>query len=45
MKLGEDVLVAIVAAVQKGLSEGVDVSNILRSLDVEVRDGTVGLKK
>ena len=36
MKLGEDVLVQIVEAVRKGITEGVDVSDILRNLDLSI---------
>lgn len=36
MKLGPTVLAAIVASVRKGLSEGLDVSQLLRDLDVEI---------
>jgi len=47
MKLGEDVLVQIVEAVRKGIVEGVDISETLRNLEVDVSvDGTkVVLKK
>lgn len=36
LKLGSDVLLAIMAAVQKGLSEQVDISDELRKLDLWV---------
>lgn len=36
MKLGEDVLVQIVEAVRKGISEGVDISDLLRAIEVQV---------
>lgn len=36
MKLAEDVLIQIIEAVRKGLSEGVDISELLRNIDVEV---------
>ena len=45
MKLGTDVLIAIVAAVQKGLLEGVDISDELRKLEVEVEQEVVVIKK
>lgn len=35
MKLGEDVLVQIIEAVRKGLSESKDISDLLRNLEVE----------
>lgn len=36
MKFAEDVLVEIVAIVQKGFAEGRDVSELLRQVDVDV---------
>jgi len=36
MKLGPDVLLAIMAALQKGLLEEVDISDELRKIEVEV---------
>lgn len=47
MKLGEDVLFQIIEALRKGISEGVDISDILRKLEVEpdVAAGVVRLKK
>lgn len=36
MKLGPDVLIAIMAAVQKGLLENVDISDELRKLELEM---------
>lgn len=41
MKLGKSVLLEIVAAVQKGLTEGVDISDQLRSLEMEPFDGAI----
>lgn len=35
MKLGTDVLLQIVEAVRKGITEGKDISELLRELDVE----------
>lgn len=45
MKLGKSVLVAIMASLQKGLTEGVDISNELRNIDVEVKDGKVEVEE
>lgn len=36
MKLGPDVLLAIMAALQKGLLEEVDISDELRKIEVEI---------
>ena len=44
MKLGPDVLLAIMAAVQKGLLENIDISDELRKLDVEVVQEVVVIK-
>lgn len=41
MKLGKSVLLEIVAAVQKGLTEGVDISEQLRAIEVCVHEGAV----
>ncbi len=38
MKLGDDVLIAIMAALRKGLMENTDISDLLRQLDL-VNDG------
>ena len=35
MKLGEDVLLEIVDIVRKGLVDGVDISDLLRQMDLE----------
>lgn len=39
MKLGKDVLLEIVSVVQDGLINGVDISERLRSVDVEISVG------
>ena len=38
MKLGNDVLVALMGAFRKGISEGIDISKILREIDLVVGD-------
>lgn len=43
MKLGDDVLLCIMEALRKGLTEGVDISDLLREIDL-VDDGTGKLK-
>ena len=41
MKLGKTVLVEIVAIVQEGFSKGIDISQKLRDIDVNVLHGDV----
>ena len=44
MKLGKDVLLAIMAALRKGIMENTDISDLLQELDVVVgSDGTLVL--
>lgn len=44
MKLADDALVAIVLSFQRGLCEGIDISDLLRSMElVERPDGKLGL--
>ena len=46
MKLGDDVLLCIMEALRKGLSEGVDISELLREIDlVDDGSGKVRLSK
>lgn len=35
MKFSKDVLLEVMSAFQKGLSEGIDISDILRKIDVD----------
>ena len=41
MKLGEDVLLEIVEIVRTGLSEGKDISDLLRDMDLDVDDSAL----
>jgi hypothetical protein len=43
MKLGDDVLLCIMEALRKGLTESVDISELLREIDL-VEDGSGKLK-
>lgn len=39
MKLADSGLIAIIEILRKGLADGVDISQLLRELDLEVVDG------
>ena len=43
MKLGKTTLLEIVNIVQEGLTKGIDISQRLRDLDVEEKDGSLEL--
>lgn len=44
MKLANDALLAIIGALRKGISEGIDISEMLRSIDLVVDGaGKLGL--
>lgn len=43
MKLADDALLGIMACLRKGLSEGVDISQLLREMDLVEKDGAVAL--
>lgn len=44
MKLADDALIAVMLCLQKGLSEGIDISEMLRSMElVQNPDGRLGL--
>lgn len=44
MKLGDDVLLSIIEALRKAIVEGVDISDLLRDLDLEPDSSTGKLK-
>jgi hypothetical protein len=43
LKLGKTVLVEIVAILQRGLSQGIDISQQLRDIELETTEDTVEL--
>jgi len=43
LKLDDDALLGIIACFRKGLVEGVDISRLLRSMELVERDGKLGI--
>lgn len=43
MKLADDALVGVMACMRKGLSEGVDISQLLRDMELVEKDGQLTL--
>jgi len=43
VKLADDALLGIMACLRKGLAEGVDISQLLRDMDLVERDGKLSL--
>ena len=45
MKLANDALIGIIEILRQGLMEGKDVSELLKALDLEVRDGKLAMSR
>lgn len=45
MKLANDALIGIIEILRQGLMEGKDVSELLKALDLEVKDGKLSVSQ
>lgn len=45
MKLADDALIMIIEILRQGLMENKDISNLLKGLDLEPRDGKLGVSQ
>lgn len=43
MKLADDALLGIMACLRKGLEEGIDISQLLRDMELVEKDGKISL--